>query len=101
MPQTTTAPAPRRDTLDGMTRFIMPVLMYATAGYLQWYNAAHTDRKVLFPFLDGIPGYKGDLAAQATLSFQILIGLATLMLLWAGFDWLRSMRQNPGPPTES
>jgi hypothetical protein len=83
-----------------MTRFIIPVLMFATAGYLQWYNGAHTDRKLLFPFLDGLAGYKGDLAAQATLSFQVLIGLATVLLLWAAFDWFRSMRQNPAPPAE-
>jgi hypothetical protein len=82
-----------------MTRFIVPLLMYATAGYLHWYNAGHADRKILFPFLELVPALKGNIGQQATVSFTLLCALATAMLLWAAFDYFRALRRNP-PPTD-
>jgi hypothetical protein len=78
-----------------MTRFIIPLLMFATAGYLRWYNGAHHDRKILFPFLDLLPSYQGKLLAQAELSFQLMVGLALLMLVWAAVEYLRAARRTP------
>jgi hypothetical protein len=78
-----------------MTRFIVPILMYGTAGYLYWYNANHHDRKVLFPFLDWVPAYKGNIEVQATASFAILCAIATAMLAWAMVDYVRALRRNP------
>ena len=61
-----------------MTRSFTPVLFLLTTGYVGWYNASHANRKLVFPFVEHIPGVGPgmDELGQATLA--ILLGITVL-----------------------
>ena len=63
-------------------RYITPILLIGASVAVHLYNAEHTDRVLLFPFIDVIvPATKGDLLAQGQASVYFLAGVGGLLLV--------------------
>lgn len=72
-------------------RFVTPALFAAAAVYIGWYNAQHTDRALVLPFLDSLsPGLAGNMAGQGALTVQIFAGLAIVFTVREVVRALRS-----------
>lgn len=74
-------------------RYFVPVVFFAAAAYVWWFNDTHTNEWLLVPFLDAIDSLRGDRDAQALWSWRILAGLGVLLLVWTIFGDLRSKNQ--------
>jgi hypothetical protein len=73
-------------------RWLWPVLMFAIAGWVAFYNSSHTDRKLLFPFVDAIfPDLAGDPAAMGERSVLLLLGVAGVVTLLTFIEQLRAI----------
>jgi hypothetical protein len=73
-----------------MVRWLLPFLFAGTALYVGSYNQTHTDRVLLFPFVEAIfPSTTNDPRAQGERSVQLLWGVAGLTLVLAVVDTIR------------
>ena len=74
-------------------RFLTPILFAAAAVGVGMYNAQHTDRALVLPFLDVLdPAGANDPARMGMLTVQVLGGIAVIFGIWDGVSWLRSRR---------
>ncbi len=80
-----------------MTRFVGPFLFLAASGWVFQHNREEHGSVLILPFLDVIPGYAGDLAAQGQLTWQILVGVGTVWLLWR---FVGQLRESPSTEEE-
>lgn len=64
-----------------MLKYTVPVLLFAAAGFVWYYNQNHADSFMLLPFLDAVPSLRGSLAAQAAWSWRIIGGVGLLVLI--------------------
>lgn len=72
-------------------RFVTPAFMFATAAFVWWYNANHTGRVVMLPFIEVlVPSTEGDPARQGEVSAWIFAGLGVVFLLRAIWATVRS-----------
>ena len=72
-------------------RFVTPALFAAAAVYIGWYNAQHTDRALVLPFLDSLsPSVAGNMAAQGALTVQVFGGLALVFTVREVVRYFRS-----------
>ena len=62
-------------------RYLFPVLCFALAGFVWYYNSTHTDSYLLFPFLDAVPPLRGDLDAQSTWSSILFASIGAIALI--------------------
>lgn len=73
-------------------RWLWPLLMFAITGWVWYYNQSHTDRQVLFPFVDEIfPELGDDPIAMGRRSFELLLGLSVGVTLFTFVDQLRAI----------
>jgi hypothetical protein len=73
-------------------RWLWPILMFAIAGWAAWYNSAHTDRQLMFPFVDSLfPELAHDPIAMGTRSVYLLLGLAAVVTLGTMVEQLRAI----------
>lgn len=78
-----------------MSRYLVPLIFFAAAGYIWHYNGTHADSYLLVPFLDAL----GGLETQAEWSWRIMAGIGGVLLLYAlGQDL---MRRSPEPDSNS
>lgn len=65
-----------------MQRFITPLLFFAVAAGVHWYNGQDNGQIMAFPFIELlIPEAKEDLAVRGRVSVWILLGVGSLMTL--------------------
>jgi len=64
-----------------MVKYLVPLFLFAVAGFVWHYNQTHTGSFMLLPLIDGIPSLRGDLPAQATWSWRIIAGIGILVLV--------------------
>lgn len=64
-----------------MLKYTVPVLLFAAAGFVWYYNQNHTDSVMLLPFLDALPNLRGNLAEQAAWSWRLIAGVGLLVLV--------------------
>ena len=62
-------------------RYLVPLLLFAVAGFVWHYNATNEDSWLLFPLLDLIPPLAGDRDLQAEWSWRIFAGLGALAVI--------------------
>jgi hypothetical protein len=71
-------------------RWITPVVLFASAGFVLWRNQPGSHQVVLFPFMDVIaPWTAGDLTAQGHASAGLLAALGAVTLVIAVVQTLR------------
>jgi len=64
-------------------RFLTPLLFFAAAGYVFWYNDNHTGSVMMFPFMDVLfPSDAGKPHAQGENTVVLLGAIGLLSLLW-------------------
>lgn len=74
-------------------RAFSPVLFFAAAAGVFWYNGQHTDRALVLPFMDVIdPGAASDPVRQGQLTVQILVGVGVVLAWRAIFAHWRAGR---------
>ena len=78
--------------MNMILRYLVPLLLVATAGFVWNYNETHTSSYMLLPLLDSIPSLRGDLEAQAAWSWKFIGGLGVLVLL---FNLATTRRRTP------
>jgi hypothetical protein len=76
-------------------RYLVPVILFAAAGFVWHYNATHDDSYLLFPFLDLVPALADDLDAQAEWSWRVMAGIGVLSLLLTIGGDLRRRSKRP------
>lgn len=83
-------------------RFLTPVLFFAAAGYVQWFNTSHTDEVLMFPFIDVLyPDAAGDPHAMGEASAVLLAAIGMVSLLWhisASWRYRRHLKRNIEKP---
>lgn len=70
-------------------KWFTPVVLGLTAGGVAWYNASHPYEKLIFPFLDRVPGVGpgSDEIGQASVVLLAVMSLMTgLNTWWRGRD---------------
>jgi hypothetical protein len=72
-------------------RWLWPILMFAITGWVAWYNDAHADRQVMFPFVDVLfPELRDDPHAMGRRSVEILFALAVGSTLFTLVEQVRA-----------
>lgn len=79
-------------------RFLTPVLFFAAAGYVHWFNTSQSQEVLQFPFIDILyPASAGDHVMQGKASVVLLAAVGLLSLLWqisASWRYRRHLRRN-------
>ena len=76
-----------------MLRYVWPLLFFGAAGWVWQYNGSHSDRKVVFPFVDVIvPSAAGDPQRMGEISAYIVAGLGVILLGFTILDHVRARR---------
>ena len=70
-------------------RWFTPVVFALTAGYVAWYNSTHAYDRLIFPFLDRVPGV-GPGADE--LGHASVVLLSTLSLMTGLWTWWQGRR---------
>ena len=73
-------------------RWLWPILMFAITGWVYWYNGTHTDRQLMFPFVDVLfPELGDDPVAMGRRSVEILVGVSAGVTLLTVVDQIRAI----------
>lgn len=67
-------------------RWFTPLALLGAAGFVAWYNATHPLEKLVFPFLELVPGVGSDPESLGSATVVTLAGLGALFFaesLWA------------------
>jgi hypothetical protein len=73
-------------------RWFTPIFLLGAAGFVAWYNASHPLEKLVFPFLEWVPGVGSDPEALGNATIVLLAGLGVLSLaetIWRGDGRMR------------
>jgi len=77
-----------------MLRYVWPLIFFGVAGWVWQYNHSHTDRKILFPFVDAIvPSTAGDPAAMGEVSVYLIVVCAVLVTVSTVVGHVRDRRR--------
>ncbi|MFT4978733.1 MAG: hypothetical protein ACI8S6_004643 [Myxococcota bacterium] len=88
---------------EGM-RFLTPILFFAAAGYVYWYNGSQGEAVLMFPpFIIEVlyPDAAGDPHAMGEASVVLLVAMGLLTLLWnlsASWRYRRHLKRNIEQP---
>ncbi len=64
-----------------MSRFLVPLIFFAAAGFVWHYNGTHENGYLLLPFLEVVPDFAGDYEAQAAWSWRVIAGIGVTDLV--------------------
>lgn len=84
-----------------MYRWLPPLLLFAVAAYVWNYNNVHTGSALVFPLLDLIPRFAGDIPAQVDASWKVFVGFGVVVALTSLWDQIRAGRRIDGEKDEA
>jgi hypothetical protein len=74
-------------------RFVAPIILYASAAFVFWYNGRGGDDVLIFPFITAIwPAAAGNPQKLSQGTIALISGVATLLLVK---DLILSLRRKP------
>jgi len=74
-------------------RYLSAILFLGAGGFVLWFNATHTSRVLLFPFLERIlPTLEADVVAQGQLTGILFLVVGGVLLGWNTIQHLRERR---------
>jgi hypothetical protein len=76
-------------------RLYAPILMIAVGVFVWRHNDPAGPNHLIFPGMDYLPGFAGDVVKQGQLTWQILVGVGSVWLTKRLIDWARARKPAP------